>query len=52
MALIAAQLLVLYSGQRPNRRQMEAIQFYLLGWASEHELLEQLERYAPKRKTA
>src|SRR5690606_18711709 len=34
LALIAAQLLVLYRGERPNRRQMEAIQFYLMGWAS------------------
>jgi IS4 transposase len=34
LALIAAQLLVLYRGERSNRRQMEAIQFYLMGWAS------------------
>lgn len=39
LALIAAQLLVLYSGQRPNRRQMEAIQFYLMGWATAEELI-------------
>lgn len=39
LALIAAQLLVLYRGERPNRRQMEAIQFYLMGWASLEELL-------------
>jgi len=52
LALIAAQLLVLYGGQRPNRRQMEAIRFYLLGWCDEHELLAQLQRCAPKpRKT-
>lgn len=31
LALIAALLLQLYTGQRPNRRMMEAIQFYLLG---------------------
>src|SRR4029077_20224889 len=29
LALIAAQLLVLYTGRRPNRRQMERIKFYL-----------------------
>ena len=53
LALIAAQLLVLYGGHRPNRRQMEAIQFYLLGWCTEHELLAHLQRAAPKaRKTA
>lgn len=39
LALIAAQLLLLYTGQRPNRRQMEAVQFYLLGWCSADELL-------------
>lgn len=33
LALIAGQLLVLHSGHRPNKRQMELIQFYLLGWA-------------------
>ena len=34
LALIAALLLQLYTGQRPNRRMMEAIQFYLLGVTS------------------
>jgi hypothetical protein len=50
LALIAAQLLVLYGGHRPNRRQMEAIQFYLMGWCDEHELLAQLQRAAPKKR--
>lgn len=40
LGLIAALLLQLYTGQRPNRRMMELIQFYLLGVAS----LEELER--------
>lgn len=31
LALIAALLLQLYTGQRPTRRMMELIQFYLLG---------------------
>lgn len=39
LTLIAAQLLVLYTGRRPNRRQMETIQFYLLGWCSLDELV-------------
>jgi len=52
LALIAAQLLVLYSGQRPTRRQMEAIQFFLMGWCDEPELLAQLQRCAPKTKKA
>jgi hypothetical protein len=52
LALIAAQLLVLFSGQRPNRRQMEAIQFYTLGWASAEEVGAQLVRYGAARKNA
>jgi hypothetical protein len=50
LALIAAQLLVLYQGERPNRRQMEAIRFYLLGWASLEELLVKLRPAAPRKK--
>jgi hypothetical protein len=50
LALIAAQLLVLYGGERPNRRQMEAIQFYLLGWATEQELMASLRPTARKTK--
>jgi hypothetical protein len=38
LALIAALLLQLYTGQRPNRRMMELMQFYLLGVASLEEL--------------
>ena len=47
LALIAAQLLVLYRGERPNRRQMEMIQFYLMGWASAEELLAKLQTAKP-----
>jgi len=50
LALIAAQLLVLYSGERPNRRQMEAIQFYLMGWATLEELLAKLRPAAARKK--
>lgn len=42
LALIAAQLMVLYKGERPNKRQQEAIQFYLMGWASLEELMAKL----------
>ena len=38
LALIAALLLQLYSGRRPNRRMMELIQLYLLGVASTQDL--------------
>lgn len=51
LALIAAQLLVLYRGERPNRRQMEAIQFYLMGWASLEELLAKLQPASARQKS-
>jgi len=44
LALIAALLLQLYAGQRPNRRMMELIRFYLLGVATLDELEQGLER--------
>lgn len=50
LALIAAQLLVLYRGERPNRRQMEAIQFYLMGWATSEELIDILRPKTPAKK--
>jgi hypothetical protein len=44
LALIAALLLQLYTGQAPNRRMMELIRFYLLGVADLDELWAGLER--------
>jgi len=44
LALIAALLLQLYTGQEPSRRMMELIQFYLLGMADLDELEQGLER--------
>ena len=44
LALIAALLLQLYTGQGPNRRMMELIQFHLLGVASREELWAGMER--------
>lgn len=38
LALIAALLLQLYTGQRPNKRTMELLQFYVLGFATLEEL--------------
>jgi IS4 transposase len=37
-ALIAALLLLRYSGRRPGKRAMEMIRFYLLGYATLDEL--------------
>jgi hypothetical protein len=42
-ALIASVLLALWTGKRPTKRAMEALQLYQLGWASEQDL-EQLLR--------
>jgi hypothetical protein len=38
LALIAAQLLVLYGAPKPSKRQMELLQMYLMGWATLEEL--------------
>ena len=40
--LIASLLLTLWAGKRPNRRMMESLQLYWMGWASEKELIEML----------
>jgi hypothetical protein len=52
LALIGALLLQLYTGQQPNRRMMELIQFYLLGVATLEELWAgvQRERVARRKK--
>ena len=44
LALIAALLLQLYLGQKPNKRMMELIQLHQLGWASDQELIDGLKR--------
>jgi hypothetical protein len=41
-ALIATLLLILLTGKRPTRRQMEAIHLYFVGFATEDELLREL----------
>lgn len=45
LALIASLLLQLYTGRRPTKRMMELFRFYLMGWASEKELLAGMARY-------
>ncbi|MDO8543173.1 MAG: IS4 family transposase [Opitutaceae bacterium] len=52
LALIAAQLMMLYQGERPNKRQMEAIQFYLMGWATLEELMARLKPAKSKKKSS
>lgn len=50
LALIAALLLQLYTGQAPTKRGLELIQFYLLGVASLEELVSGLQALALRRK--
>jgi hypothetical protein len=46
LALIAALLLQFFIGQRPNKRMMELLQFYLMGWASAEEVAALIQQQA------
>jgi hypothetical protein len=48
IALIAALLLTRYCGKKPNKRQMELLQFYFMGYASLEELQQMLPALAQK----
>jgi hypothetical protein len=50
LTLIGAQLLLLYTGQRPNKRMLEALQFYLMGWASAEEAMALVQKALPRKK--
>jgi hypothetical protein len=52
LALIAALLLQLHTGHRPNRRMMELIQFYLMGVATLEDLEAGLARNLARIKAA
>lgn len=52
LTLIAAQLLLLFSGQRPNKRSMELLQFMVMGWATPEEVVALLKKAATKQKRA
>lgn len=45
-ALIAGLLIMLWTGKKPNKRMLEAIQFYLMGWIT----LDELEAHLAKQK--
>lgn len=51
LALIAALLLQLFTGQRPNKRVMELLRYYFLGWATAEELARLIPKYSAKAKT-
>jgi hypothetical protein len=50
LALIGAVLVALWTGKRPNKRQMELLQFYFLGWATVDDVMRRLHRPPPKKK--
>ena len=49
--LIASLLLMLWIGQRPNKRRVEALQFYRLSLASEEDLVLLLRRAGCSKKS-
>lgn len=44
LLMIAALLLQLHTGRRPNKRSIEFIQFYLMDWATVEELVQMLQK--------
>jgi len=52
LALIASLLFQYYTGRRPNKRIMELIHFYLMGWVGSDELVSLLQKQMPGMKTA
>jgi hypothetical protein len=51
LALIASLLFQYYTGRRPNKRMMELIHFYLMGWVEGDELVALLQKQMGSRKT-
>ena len=50
LTLIAAQLLMLFSGPRPNRRALELLQFMVMGWATPEEVVALLKKPSAQSK--
>jgi hypothetical protein len=49
--LIASLLLMLWTGQRPNKRMVESLQWYWTGMATEQDLVTLLQRAGSKKKS-
>ena len=49
--LIASLLLMLWTGQRPNQRMVESLQWYWTGLANEDDLVTLLERAGCAKKS-
>jgi hypothetical protein len=43
-ALIASLLVVLWTGRKPTKRTFELLCFYFIGWVSDREVIEHLQR--------
>ena len=52
LALIAALLLQLFTGSRPNKRVMEFLQLYMMGWATAQEVIALVQSQVQKAKRA
>jgi Transposase DDE domain len=52
LALIAALLLQLFTGSRPNKRVMEFLQLYMMGWATAGEVIALVQSQTKKAKRA
>jgi Transposase DDE domain len=51
LALIGGLLLQFFLGERPNKRMMEFLQYYLAGWATAEEAARLIQKYRPKAKS-
>jgi hypothetical protein len=51
LALIAALMLQLFTGQRPNKRVMELLQMYVLGWATAEEVVALIQKHSATPKS-
>jgi hypothetical protein len=47
-AIIACLLITLWAGRKPTKRTYEMICFYLIGWASEEELMRHIQKLKPQ----
>jgi hypothetical protein len=52
LALIASLIIQLFTGERPNKRVMEFLQYYFMGWMSSEELARLVLKYIAKGKAA
>jgi hypothetical protein len=48
--LVGALVLMLWTGQRPSLRMVQVLRLYLMGWATEEELLTLLQRATRSQK--